>query len=431
MNKKHILISTSILILLASILACSVPVKTVPTATSVPDEGGSGPATTIEPTVTLTEPPELPPPAVATLRVVYIKGDNVWVWTEGTGSSQLTTAGDASTSVLSGDGQEIAFIRSGELWAINADGSNERQLVSAVFLSTLATAGNTAEVNDLVWKPGSHTIYFNSLVVAGEAGYRIPHFDLFSSNADAGADAVATQENPGSGGVPYFSPDGTVVALVQPDKIIFMEVTGAFWNVGLTFQNVLMYSEGMYVPEVVWLPDSTGLRTVIPASDPLGDPTEVTTVWNVPVSGTATVLDTFVAVPAFASAPVLSPDGSQVLYLAASGSDNVIHVRQVGGLDNDYTSAAAGQIGIVNWSPDSTHFVYWLPQLSNTYFGAVGEITSSVSDISPDANAVRWIDSSLLIYITDSGELRYRPVDGVSSLIDSNVSEYDLGWVIY
>jgi hypothetical protein len=61
----------------------------------------------------------------------------------------------------------------------------------------------------------------------------------------------------------------------------------------------------------------------------------------------------------------------------------------------------------------------------------VGEITSSVSDISPDANAVRWIDSSRLIYITDSGELRYRPVDGVSSLIDSNVSEYDLGWVIY
>ncbi len=420
MNRKHILIIISILALLASILACNAPVATV---TSVPDGGGPGPGP-------VTEPPALPPPAVATLRVAYIKADNVWLWTEGSGSSQLTVVGGAYAPVLSSDGLEVAFLRSGELWVVNADGTGERQLVSAAFLSTLATGGDTVEVYDHVWMPGSHTIYFNTLVVTEGAGYRISQFDLYSTNINARVEAVTTQEPAGSGGVPYFSPDGTIVALAQPDKIIFLEVTGAFWNIALNFPNVLTYSEWMYVPEVVWLSDSSGVRVVIPAADPLGDPAAVTTVWNVPVSGPAAVLDTFVAVPAFASRPFLSPDGSKVLYLKEIGGDNNIQVRDVNGLETGYTFAASGQIGVVNWSPDSTRFVYWLPTPATTYFGAIGVIASSVSDITPNASDVRWIDSNRLIFIGDSAELRYRPTDGMSNLIDSGVSEYDFGfWV--
>jgi len=422
MKTKYILISVCILTLITSILACNAPVSTV---TSIPEDGGGGPGSVI-----VTEPAVLPPPAIAVLRVAYIKADNVWLWTEGTGSSQLTAAGSAKNPVLSGDGLVVAFIRSGELWVVNADGSNERQLVSNAFLSGLATGGDTAEVNDLVWMPGSHTIYFNTLVVAAEVGYRISQFDLYSINTDAGTIAVTTQESAGSGGVPIFSPDGTVVALAQPDKIIFLEVTGAFWNVALTFPNIMTYSEWTYVPEVVWLPDSSGVRVVIPASDPLGDPTAVTTVWNVPISGAATVLDTFIAAPAFASAPVISPDGSEVLYLVENGSDNNLQVRQIGGLDTGYTFAAAGQIGIVNWSPDSTRFIYWLPQPSNTYIAAVGVIAYNVSDSSPNASSVLWIDNNRVIYVGDSGELRYRLVEGASGLIDTGVTEYNFNfWV--
>ncbi len=115
----------------------------------------------------------------------------------------------------------------------------------------------------------------------------------------------------------------------------------------------LTYSEWAYVPDVAWLPDSSGVRVIIPASDPLGDPTEVTTVWNVPVSEFATVLDTFVAAPAFASAPVISPDGSILLYLMESSSNYTLQVRQVGVSDTGYTSAETGHIGIVNISQDS------------------------------------------------------------------------------
>jgi Tol biopolymer transport system component len=278
--------------------------------------------------------------------------------------------------------------------------------------------------------PGSHTIYFNTLVIAGEAGYRIPQVDLYSVNADGDGDAITTQESPGSGGVPYFSPDGTIVALAQPDKIIFMEVTGAYWNVALTFPKILTYSEWMYVPEVVWLPDSSGVWVVIPASDPLSDPTQPSTFWNVPISGSPSVQTTFVAVPAFASAPVISPDGSKVLYLGESGGEDNLQVLQVDGLDTGYTFAESGQVGIVNWSPDSTHFVYWLPQPATTYIAAVGEIAYNVSDTSPIAIAAQWIDDNRVIYIGDSGELRYRTVDGISSLIDAGVNEYNFAfWV--
>jgi hypothetical protein len=430
MNNKQLLFSLGILTLLASILACNVPAVTSTPILSSPDIEGISPGVVTDTSTPELAPSVLPPPAVDLLRVVYIKGDNVWLWTEEIGTRQLTVSGGARKPRLSGDSLVVAFLRSGELWAVNADGTNERQLVSAVFLSSLATGGDTAEVNDLVWKPGSHTIYFNSLMVVTEAGYRIPQADLFSSDADAGVDAVTSLESMGSGGVPYFSPDGRIVALVQPDKIIFLEVTGAFWNVALTFQNILTYSEWSYIPEVVWQADSSAVKVVIPAHDPLNDPSEVTTIWNVPVSGSASILDTFIAVPGYASKPLLSPDGNQVLYMAGSGSDNTIQVRQIGGLDTGYTFAAAGQIGILNWSPDSIHFVYWLPDLSTTYVAEVGVAANYVSDISPDARLIRWIDSNRVIYISNSGEIRFRPVDGVSNLVDSNVSDYDFGFVV-
>ncbi len=404
MNKKYILISISILALLASILACNTPVTTATPVIACGD-CGPGPGTI----------------------VAYIKGDNVWLWTEGTGSSQLTFAGGAYAPVLSGDGLEVAFLRSGELWVVNADGSDERQLVGAAFLSTLAAGGDTAEVNEHVWMPGSHAIYFNTLVVAGEAGYRIPQYDLYSTNADARVDAIITLETSGSGGVPYFSPDGTVVALAQPDKIIFLEVTGAFWNIALNFPNVLTYSEWMYVPELVWLPDGSGVRVVVPASDPLADPTQVSTFWNVPVSGPPSVLTTFLASPAFASFPYISPDGETVLYLRDVPDGLGIYTIRSDGTDTFYTWFAVGGVGLVGWTPDSVHFMYWRVPTETSYMAVGTDLALGDTPVSTD---VKWIDSTRYLYL-NGDELRISPMGGASSLIDSGVTEYDFGFGVY
>jgi hypothetical protein len=255
MNKRKLSIGISLFAMLVSILSCNAP---LPTVTEVPaiseDESGS---------IVITDTPEIPVPSSTTLRVVYIKGGNVWLWTEGMGNSQLTYTGVDNTPILSGDGQEIAFLRNGELWVVNADGSAQRQLVSSAFLSTLTTGSDIVEVKDFVWKPGAQTIYFNSLVVAGEAGYRIPQVDLYRINTDGGVDAVIMEESPGSGGVPSFSPDGSVIALVQPDKIKFLVVMDSSSSVPLTFTNILTYSEWSYIPEVVWQLDSSGIWVLL------------------------------------------------------------------------------------------------------------------------------------------------------------------------
>jgi Tol biopolymer transport system component len=423
MNKRKLSIGISLFAMLVSILSCNAP---LPTVTEVPaiseDESGS---------IVITDTPEIPVPSSTTLRVVYIKGGNVWLWTEGMGNSQLTYTGVDNTPILSGDGQEIAFLRNGELWVVNADGSAQRQLVSSAFLSTLTTGSDIVEVKDFVWKPGAQTIYFNSLVVAGEAGYRIPQVDLYRINTDGGVDAVIMEESPGSGGVPSFSPDGSVIALVQPDKIKFLVVMDSSSSVPLTFTNILTYSEWSYIPEVVWQLDSSGIWVVVPASDPLSDPTQPSTLWYIPLSGSPSVVTTFISVPAFASSPVIAPDGNQVLYLGSDGLNNNLQVRRTDGFETGYTFAEAGQIGIVNWAPDSIHFTYWFPQPSITYIGAVGVVPFYVSDTSPTARMVNWIDDQRVIFISDAGELRFRQVDGASTLIDSNVSDYTFAFWIH
>lgn len=416
-NRSYFIV-ISIFILIVSILACNTP---IPTVTSAPS------GTTVEPEgVTATEPPVLPPPAMATLRVVYIKADNVWLWTEGTGILQLTFAGGARNPVLSGDGQVVAFNRNGELWAVNADGTNEHQLVSTAYLTGLVSGGDTAEVKDILWRPGTHTIYFNTVVVAAIAGYRIPQADLQSIEADGSVDMVTYLESAGSGGDPYFSPDGTIVALSQPDKIIFMEVSGTFWNVALTFPNVLTYSEWSYYPEIVWLPDSSGVRVAIPAADPLGDPSQPSTFWNVPVSGSPSILTTFIAAPAFASFPYISPDASAVLYTAENPSGVEIHSIRSDGTDTLYTSYPSGTIEIEGWTPDSVHFmVHHLPTQINIM--AVGE--DLVLGDTPIVSKVIWIDSSRFIFINGT-ELRISTLGSASSPIDTGVNEYNFGiWI--
>ena len=411
MRKPSFLFAASIAAVLISVLACSIN----PTVTPGPGPG------------IVTDTPELPPPAIAILRAAYIKGDNIWLWTEAAGSLQLTFSGGAYSPALSEDGQVVAFLRAGELWAVNADGSAERRLIDSAYLSTLEVAPDTALVDDIVWRPGSHTIYFNTLTVAGMAGYQIARHDLNSIDADLGFPSLINLESPGSGGVPYVSPDATVVALAQPDKVIFMEVTGAFYTVALTFDFVLTYSEWAYVPELVWLADSSGVRVVTPAHDPLGDPTELSTFWNVPVSGAPSVLTTFLAAPIFMGFPYISPDGSTVLYAAQVPAGLELHTIRSDGTDTLFGTYGAGNLGLEGWNPDSLHFVYW--QVPTQWRYMTLGLDNPLGD-TPAATRVEWVDSIRYFYL-NGNELRRADLGSASSLIDSGVSEYDWGMIVY
>jgi hypothetical protein len=411
MQKQTLLASLGFISILAALLACNlVPYPVTP-----------GPATGTPGAVTDTpEPPSL-------LRVAYIKGDNVWLWTEGSGSAQLTAAGGASSPSLSGDGQVVAFLRSGELWAVDTDGSNERVLADAGYLSGLATPPDTAEVDKLAWYMDSHTIYFTTLTVAGLPGYHIPRFDLNRVDADSPAGSLAGLLPADAGGVPYVSPDGTKLALAQPTKVVLIPPDASTSTDALTFPMVLTYSEWVYAPELVWLADSSAVRMVAPAHDPLGDPAELSTFWNIPVSGSPSTLTTFLAAPIFMSFPYVSPDGGKVLYLTQLPASLDIHTIASDGTDTTdttYASFPTTSLGLVGWNPDSQHFVYYQTPTQQRIM-AVGQ-DDPLGD-TPMVRDVRWVDSTHYFYL-NGDELRLAPLGSPSTLIDSGVSGFDFGF---
>ncbi|MEZ0394925.1 MAG: hypothetical protein ABWK53_00615 [Anaerolineales bacterium] len=395
-------------LLILSILACSIPgVTETPSETESPGE--------------VTDTPTSPAPA-SELRVAYARGGNIWLWSESGGSRQLTFSGADSAPRIASDGAVVAFRRGEELWAVNSDGSGERLLVSAAYLAALVPpAEGTAVLHWFAWQPASHSVYFGTSQ-QGEA-FTVPVLDLHRVDADSGAPPSLLLPA-GAGGWAYFSPDGRYLAVSQPENILLFDPMSGSVSTLLSFEFVMTYSEWFYLPEVTWKADASGLWTVIPAHDSLGVPTEPTEVWYIPLTGGATLLDSFVAAPVFVDFPRLSPDGTRVLYVQEGGGSNTLLLRQIGGGEMTVLTAAAGQFGTVGWAPDSNQFVYWNPLPANAYYGYPGLGFSFVSDVGTEAYNVRWVDAARLLFLAGSDlRLRTGPASGLS--IDSGVEAYD------
>ena len=143
------------------------------------------------------------------LLVVYEKSGNLWAWT-GSGISQITSGGPDSRPRLSADGKLVAFQRGAELWAVEISGQNPRKLYGEAGALPL----------QFEFAPSSHKVYFTSAASDGT-----PRFDL--NLADVDANTAKSLLPAGQGGEFTFLPDGSQLALVQPDKII---VARAGWN---------------------------------------------------------------------------------------------------------------------------------------------------------------------------------------------------------
>lgn len=407
--RKILIFPVALLIL--SILACGLP-------GGIPAPAGSD---GVPPDVS-TESETAAPPVSPSLSVAYAKAGNIWLWNEAGGSSQLTFSGGASDPRISFDGAVIAFRRGEELWAVNRDGSNERVLVGTSYLSGLVSPEyGTGVLHWFAWQPSTHVLYFGTSA-QGEA-YTVPVLDLHRVDADADTSPsllLAAE----AGGWGYFSPDGRSLALSQPENIVLFDLASGSAASVLSFEFVMTYSEWFYLPQVTWKADSSGLWTVIPAHDSLGVPTEPTEVWYVPLTGGATLIDSFVAAPVFVDFPLLSPDGTRVLYTQEGGGLSTLLVRQIGGSETIVLTAGSGQEGTIGWAPDSSQFVYWNPMPSNAYYGYPGFGFSLVSDVGAEANSVRWVDSARLLFLAGSAlRLRTGPASGL--WIDSGVDSYD------
>jgi TolB protein len=98
-------------------------------------------------------------PALPSL-VAYVRSGDVYVSKSAT-ETRLTTDGGYSRPRWSPDGRQLALLKGGQLWTMNADGSAKRRL------TTRAASGPS-------WAPDSKSIAFASLSCSGGPGvYRI------------------------------------------------------------------------------------------------------------------------------------------------------------------------------------------------------------------------------------------------------------------
>lgn len=357
------------------------------------------------------------------LKVAFVLNGNIWFWSETTPARQLTRDGDAGEVRLSNDSKVIAYRRGQAIWAVNSDGSNPRLLADppAFVTQILPPAPEPPLLGDFQFQPGTHIVYFNTRNRLDET-YGIPANDL--NRVDADTPEPQNLLTAGSGRI-TFSPNGQLIALARTDRINIFNVEGNSLLTALEFPAVNTYSDWSYMPQVVWLTDSTGFYTVIPASDPVGNPSQNSRFLYVsPTAAFSAQLAEFPAVPVRVSKPLIAPDGSKVAYVTHADSTLTLHVIDASTADTPVAAHPdSGLIGLWAWSPDSNRFAYWVSDPANLQLTGLNQPSAMLLESSVPYS-MRWVSADTFLYFRD-GELRLGQVGNpMPAVIASGFTSY-------
>jgi len=234
------------------------------------------------------------------LEVAFVKDGNIQVWDEATQQTRtIVNTGDVLSVTTSDDGQMIAFTRGSwvgdvldgyeqfALWAMNSDGGNPRELISAQDLRQWINPSERESSNfyQLSWVPQSHQLIFSGTkyIVQGEGlSHAIPQ-GAFLVDTDKGSVTVLAE---GAENLRFLpSPDAKQIALMSPSDVGFINVDGSNKR-----QDVLTYAEvgltGPLFPTGVWTQDSRAfVMTGSFESDP--DFNVIFTIWRIPIDGSS------------------------------------------------------------------------------------------------------------------------------------------------
>jgi dipeptidyl aminopeptidase/acylaminoacyl peptidase len=145
--------------------------------------------------------------------VAYVRDGNVYV-SRGATERRLTTGGGHSRARWSPDGRKLAFLRSGLLWVMNADGSGKRRLT-------------TRPASGPAWSPDGRWIAFASAgCVGGPAVYRI---SATAANAQPAAlfPASCREQAPPAVTAAPAAPTGTLAQRLRRDDALAWSPDGA------------------------------------------------------------------------------------------------------------------------------------------------------------------------------------------------------------
>jgi Tol biopolymer transport system component len=230
-----------------------------------------------------------------------------------------------------------------------------------------------------------------------------------------GTDARMLMTQAEEGGALWFAPNGLLLAVSTRDHIDVIDLSASTHNSVATYPAM----PGGYIPEVVWSPDSSGFKTVIPSQVENGQ-AEFLFIFT---DGTTARLAKFGMVSLSESLPYLSPDGGYIIYVAKLGEgQEALYLMDSSGATRPYGEPAES-VWALGWLPDSKHFVYAAENPSRTLMGdVIGN--PPVELVATDLERMRWVDAEHFLAMGE-GSLYLGDITGGKTLIDVGVSGFD------
>jgi hypothetical protein len=381
------------------------------------------------------------------LTVHFISDGNIWIWEESSQTArQISDTRDTRDFLFSPDGEVVAFYRGVtdsyyqvELWAIDADGSNLRKLVSVEQQESIAGEPSTTEfryhnrVEIIEWLPDEPALVFVVSRTYDAIGFSSPEIstpwkvDIESSNLEPWPFPVRhRQPDPG-----LLSPDGSQMAVIGTQSLTLMNADGTNRREDVfTFDLVPSYSGyGFLGPSIFWALDSQSLFAITYVEDWLEHDATFRT-WRIPVDGSQTEeLATFTGM---AVSSYVSPDQRYLAYyrvMRPYSNDRELHIAMFDG-SRDVVYARGNEMEFWGWAPDGVHFIYGQSSIQSPLWGNVcGEAQPLFDPPILPAWDFKWVDGGHILFVHGrrddwQGELRLGRVRGESILIGPYNGEF-------
>lgn len=216
-----------------------------------------------------------------------------------------------------------------------------------------------------------------------------------------------------AGAALWFAPNAILLAVSTRDHIDLINLTDG------TSTTVIAYPaiSKDYYPEVIWSPDASGFKTVIPPQTESGQAELLFTFTD----GTLASLAKFPMVPLSESTPYISPDGGYIIYVDRLDEKNEsLYLMDSSGASKPYGEPME-DVRALGWLPDSVHFAYSGRSSASTYMGSIDgppiviPITLSTK--------IRWVDAGHYLSI-ENGTLILGDLNGGRISIDTGVQDY-------
>ena len=401
-------------------------------------------------------PSALPSPGVTslpkdTIVVAFAKDGNLQLWEEATQQTRtLVDTGDVSSVTVSDDGQTIAFTRRSwvgdvldgyeqyALWAMDRDGGNPRELITAQDLRQWLDPGERYSSNfyQLGWVPGSHRLIFSGttyIVQAEGLSHAIPQ-GVWLVDTDTGSVTVLAEAAENLRFLP--SPDGKQIALMSPGSTGFINTDGSNRR-----QDVLTYAEvglaGPLFPTGVWTQDS---RAFVMTGSFEQDPEWNInfTIWRISMDSSSP--EALAAVTKSHPASVtFSPDGKSASFLQQSSENPGWFITAL--------TPEAGPLALPYFGKETFYAsLHWSPA-GDAYAIKEWELLPLCPDATQDSqvcgepvpldsriiNTLQWVDSSRFVFEgIEPNALSLGNVDGTITPITTWTEDDILsGWSFY